>query len=243
LRVSGAVCKLCCMTTTKHTNCTHPATKAGRAACRNAAAQGITVEELRSRTIQANATVSRRAMIAAKHAAKPEPVDYSTMDYAFETTECDKCFGSGTPGYLPHYAGIYGGVCFSCNKGGNNKTGRKLTRAGAAAKKAHDAWIVEHLSVRLDSLKPGDRFRPSMTEGWRTVVEIDAEPHYAGKMTVGSGDNAVTTEMWHITVTTQKMSFSMDKDRTVIRAASQDERSALIAAIANRKGTILTPKN
>lgn len=206
---------------TTHTNCTHPSTKAARAACRKGTPQPTPASPLAS-------TVT---------------VDYATMDYAFETTECPKCWGSGTPGYLMHYAGVYGGVCFSCNKGGNNKTGRILTRAGRAAKKAHDEWITANLTVRLDSLKPGDRFRPSMTEGWRTVVSIDTEPHYSGTMTVGSGDNAVTTEMWHITVTTKKMTFSMDKDRTVIRAATQAERSALIAHIANRKGTIITPKN
>jgi hypothetical protein len=82
-----------------------------------------------------------------------------------------------------------------------------------------------------------------MTEGWKTIVEIDTTPHYAGKMTVGSGDNAVTTEMWHIDVKTKNGTIhSMDKDRTVIRPATQAERSALIAHIAGLKGTHLTPK-
>lgn len=211
---------------TTHTNCTHPATKAARAACRKGQAQPTTVE----------AVVKTAAKIAA------EPVDYSTMDYEFDTIECRKCWGSGTPGYLPHYAGIYGGVCFSCNQGGGNTTGRKLTRAGQAAKAKHDAWIVEHLSVPLTSLKPGDKFRPSMTEDWRTIVAIDSEPHYAGKYTIGSGDNAVTTEMWHINVETKKMHFSMDANREVIRPATQAERSALIAHIAGLKGTHIKPK-
>lgn len=212
---------------TTHTNCTHPATKAARAACRQGRGVGPSVGP-------------KPAAKADRLAA--EPVDYSTFDYEFDSEECWKCAGSGTPGFLSHYAGVYGGVCFSCNPGGGNTTGRKLTRAGKAAKKAHDDWIVANLSVRLDSLKPGDKFRPSMTEGWKTIVEIDAEPHFAGRMTVGSGDDAVTTEMWHITVTTKKMSYSMDKDRTVIRAASQAERSALMAHLANRKGFIITPK-
>lgn len=214
---------------TTHTNCTHPATKAARAACR----KGLAPTDV--------SRIASSSALAAKANAKP--VDYATMDYAFETTECEKCFGSGTPGYLMHYAGVYGGVCFGCNKGGNNKTGRKLTRAGVAAKKAHDEWVTANLSVRVDSLKPGDRFRASLTEGWRTIVSIDPEARYAGKYTIGSGDNAVTTEMWHITVETKNMTFSMDRDREVIRAATQAERSALMAHLSNRKGFILTPKN
>jgi hypothetical protein len=216
---------------TTHTNCTHPATKAARAACRAASAKG---EARENRT--ALETHVKRIKAGATE-------DYSNVDYSFDSEECWKCAGSGTPGFLSHYAGIYGGVCFSCNPGGGNTTGRKLTRAGKAAKAKHDAWIVANLSVRLDSLKPGDRFRPSMTEGWKTIVEIDTTPHYAGKMTVGSGDNAVTTEMWHIDVKTKNGTIhSMDKDRTVIRPATQAERSALIAHIAGLKGTHLTPK-
>lgn len=211
------------MTTTKHTNCTHPATKAARAACRKGSAQPVA---------------------AAPRSPLAEAVDYTKFDYAFDSTECPKCFGSGTPGYLSQYAGIYGGVCFRCNSGGGNTTGRILTRAGQAAKKAHDAWIAEHLTIPARDLQPGMKFRRIGTsDGWRTVVSINPEPYHAGSMTIGSGDDAVTTEMWHIDITTQKITLSMSADAPVQRTATQAERAELIAAIAGRKGTILTPKN
>lgn len=211
---------------TTHTNCTHPATKAARAACR----KGLAPTDV--------ARIASSSALAAKANA-----DYSTMNYEFETTVCDRCFG-GTPGYLAHYAGVYGGVCFGCNKSGNSKTkGRKLTRAGAAARKAHDAWIADHLMIPARDLQPGMKFRPSPVDGWKTVVSIDAEPRRTGTMTVGSGDDAVTTEMWSITVETKNCHYGLGVDSPVQRAATPEERNALIAAIAGRKGTILTPKN
>lgn len=53
---------------TTHANCTHPKTKAARALCRTAAASGRTHDEQRKLNIQDNATASRRAVIADKHA-------------------------------------------------------------------------------------------------------------------------------------------------------------------------------
>lgn len=207
------------MTTTKHTDCTHPATKAARAACRKGTAQPVAKTE----------------------AASPLATDYTNVDYAFETTECDRCAG-GTPGFLAHYAGVYGGVCFKCNKSGQSKSkGRVLTRAGAAAKKAHDAWIADHLMIPARDLKPGMMFRPSPVEGWKTVVSVE-EPRKNGTTTIGSGDNAVTTENWMITVVTQKMTWGLMVDSLVQRNATPEERAALIAHIANRKGTIITPR-
>lgn len=196
------------MTTTTHTNCTHPATKAARAACRKG-----------------------KAPVAEAPAASPLAAitDYTNVKYEFESVTCIRCLGSGT-----YPSAAWNGVCLGCNG-----TGKKLTRAGLAAKKVHDAWIADHLMVRADSLTAGDKFRPNRVDGWKTVVSIDTEPHYVGKSTIGTGDDAVTTEMWHITIVSQKTTWSMPADSLVQRNATPAERNALIAAIANRKGTIL----
>jgi hypothetical protein len=216
------------MTTTKHTDCTHPATKAARAACR----KGLAPTDV--------ARIARSSAIAAKDNA--EAVDYSTVDYAFETAECDRCFGSGQPGYLSHYAGVYGGVCFKCNKSGNNKSaGRILTRAGRAAKEAHDAWIADHLMIPVTDLQPGMKFREAHS-GWRTVVSVEGLRTNGVSVTRDDEGNEVRTPITHFTVTTQKITISFLANATVQRVATPEERSQLIAAIANRKGTILTPK-
>ena len=214
--------------TTTHTNCTHPSTKAARALCRTAAASGRTHDEQRKLTILDNATASRRAMIDAK------PVDYSAFKYEFEADTCWKCSGTG---HLPHYAGIHGGVCYSCNG-----SGKKLTRAGRAAKKIHDEWIASHLMVEAATLKPGDKFRPTAVDGWKTIVEIDYDARYVGTSTVGSGDAAKTTEIYHISIVSQKCTWSMPADSLVQRSATPAERNVLIALIADRKGTILTAR-
>lgn len=227
----GWSCSVLGMTTTSHTNCTHPATKAARAACR----KGMT--DLGYATPSAYSTAPGRKELN-------EPVDYSSMTYAFETTECGRCAGNSAPGYIDGYAGIYGGVCFACNKSGQSKSkGLVLTRAGAAAKKAHDEWLQAHCMISARDLQPGMKFRPNAVDGWKTVVEIDAEPRFAGTYTIGSGDNAVTTEMWHVMIKTQRTSYGIGADSLVMRAPTDEERTALIAHIANRKGTILTPKN
>lgn len=214
------------MTTTRrsHADCTHPSTPAARAACR----KGQHEAGLNSKVLATEAQLDEMAAWL----DKPAAVDYSTMTYRFETETCSRCAGTGT-----YPSSAWNGVCLGCN--GN---GESLTRAGRAAKKIHDQWMIDNLTVEARTLQPGQKFQPNQVDGWKTVVEIDTEPHYVGKSTIGSGDNAVTTEMWHITIRTQRTSYGMPADSSVIRSATAEERNALLTRIAKLKGTILTAR-
>jgi hypothetical protein len=207
---------------TTHTNCTHPATKAARAACRKASHEAarntarVSVEELQA---------------AVDAMTKTAPADYSSMKYEFENTTCGRCAGTGT-----YPSAAWNGVCLGCNG-----RGWVLTRAGKAAKAIHDQWITDHLTITAAELKVGDKFRPNAVDGWKTVVEIDPNGGTV-TTTIGSGDNAVTTTKQNMIIRTIKTSYGMPADSPVIRSATPDERNLLIDRIAKLKGTLLTPR-
>ena len=215
------------MTTTRrsHADCTHEATSAARAICRKAADSGRTHDEQIKLIIRDNRTASRKAIIETKI------TDYSAFNYAFDSVQCWKCSGTG---HLPHYAGIHGGVCFSC--GGAGKT---LTRSGKAAKKKHDAWVDAHLMIAVPDIEVGMKIKPSPRDGFKTIT-AKGEPKTNGRSKIGDGP-------WvdHIVIVFDTMksgSYGLTTTSTVQRAATPEERNELVAHIASLKGTILTPR-
>lgn len=94
---------------------------------------------------------------------------------AFETTDCDRCGGSGMYGPMC----IDSGRCFGC--GGK---GIRLSRAGKIARDRYDA-IMGKMHVRIDEIKAGDRIKIELAhtrawqmrkrEAWYTVLEITSK--------------------------------------------------------------------
>lgn len=66
----------------------------------------------------------------------------------YEMGTCSRCGGSG------HYSFnlVHGTTCYGCSG-----TKRKLTKAGAKARAAVEAFKAEHFSVPVEQLKAGDR--------------------------------------------------------------------------------------
>ncbi len=97
------------------------------------------------------------------------------MKITFETTECGRCDGTG-------FYAI--GSCYGC--GGS---GRKMTRKGAAARKAVDEKRAEVYSRPVTEIQVGDRVwlaggGMASAAKFREVLSVSA-PHQNGTSTVG----------------------------------------------------------
>ena len=146
--------------------------------------------------------------------------------YEFERETCGRCSGTGR-----YPSAAWNGVCLGCQG-----QGKSLTAAGRAAKKAHDAWVTERLTISVRSIEVGMKIRPSQIDGWKTITAI-GEEHTNGRSKIGDGD---WTDVRMITVTTAKSgTYGLLADGTVTRAATQDEKRELIASIAHLKGVTL----
>lgn len=193
-----------------HTNCTHPATKAGRAACRKGRPMPTAIE-------------AKAAQVEAPRLIK---------SISFETTTCDRCGGTA---YMPFSA--WGGVCLKCNKSGKGN-GQMLTRAGKAAAKAFDDYIAAHHTKMMIDLQPGDMVRS--VNGRHTVVEVDPTMMHNGTCTIGAGDNARTFSSIYITVRYAKFTEQVGPYVEAILQPRGDDMQAAFRHVANRKGVTVT---
>lgn len=165
---------------TTHSHCTHPATKAGRAACRKAAA----------------GTIVLTAKIA-KAAAEQSPASRQIKSIKWDRETCPRCGGTGA-----YPSSMWGGICLLCSG-----VGSRLTRAGKAAVKKYDAFLAAHYTQLAVDLKPGQKI---FKQGrWVTVHAVDTDhikQSINGSCTIGAGDNAYSFCSIHMSYTTKMKS-------------------------------------
>jgi hypothetical protein len=207
------------MTTTSHTNCTHPATKAGRAACRKARAQGT-----------APAPTVKIAKAQAETALAPRLI----KSIMFETMTCGRCAGTGQ---FP--SAMWQGVCLGCSG-----VGIVRTRNGKAAARKYEAYLAAHHTITAIDLKAGDKIRKMGR--WVTVHDVDTDyARYSanGFCTIGTGDNAYSFCSINISYVTKTktesvLNFVAPYADVIVRPQG-DAQQAAFRAVANLKGTIV----
>jgi hypothetical protein len=159
---------------TTHTNCSHPATKAARAACRKAA----------------GSTVTPRVTVA-KAAAEALPAIRSIK---WDRETCDRCGGTGR-----YPSAMWNGVCLGCSG-----VGDRLTRSGKAAVKKYDAFLAANYSKAAIDLQPGDKIFKQGRWVTVHAVDIDFPKMSGnGFCTIGAGDNAYSFCSIHMSYTTK----------------------------------------
>ena len=162
---------------TTHTNCTHPATKAARAACRRAAG---------------STTIPRVAV--AKAQAEAAPAARQIKSVVWERETCTRCGGTGR-----YPSACWNGVCLGCNG-----QGTKLTPNGKRAVTKYNAFLAANYTATVADLKPGDKI---FKQGrWVTVHDIDLDyTKYSGNgyTTIGAGDNAYSFCSIYVAYTTK----------------------------------------
>lgn len=147
--------------------------------------------------------------------ANTATVDYSLTTFEFERRACGRCGGTGR-----YPSARWNGVCLACQG-----AGKILTRAGRAAKKIHDAWIAENLTVEAQTLRVGDRFRPSShVNDWKTIESIQV------------------MEGGQVVLATKHMNYVLPLTGEVLRTATPEEHNALVIRLARLKGTVLTAR-
>jgi DnaJ-class molecular chaperone len=210
---------------TTHTNCTHPATKADRAACR------------KGRVAKPSAANLGLEMMPTAKAAKAEavkPAEALIASIAYETVTCDRCAGSGT-----YPSAAWQGVCLKCSGKGN-----MLTRNGRAAYKKYEAYLAaNHTKLAID-LQPGDDIRKMGR--WVRVHDVDTTiRNHGGHTTIGSGDNAVSFCSIFINYTTRLADGTTvlngvgPYDTMIVRPRGEAQQLAF-RHVANMKGCIVT---
>lgn len=205
------------MTTNAHTDCTHPATKAGRAACRKARAAGTTIMPI--------------AAVAKAAADAPVAIIKSIK---WERVTCDRCGGTGT---MPFSA--WGGVCLKCMG-----PGTVLTRAGKAARDKYTAYLVANHSKMMIDLQPGDVVRDNNGKR-RTVVSVDPIIRKGGQLTTGipGTESEVTMTNLHIIVNYKNESHHTGAYSTIIVPPEGEALQAAMRHVANMKGAIIEYAN
>lgn len=218
------------MTNTTHTNCTHPATKAGRAACRKARAAGTTIT-------MPTAAVAKAATIPTHDAGPyrdPSSGEALIASIKFEDEPCGRCSGTGT-----YPSSAYQGVCLGCS---GSKT--KLTRAGRAAYKKYEAYLAANHTKMMIELQPGDDIRK--LGRYVRVHDVDTTlRNHGGHATIGSGENAVSfctifmTYTTHMADGTDCVNSVGPYSHVIVRPRGEAQQLAF-RHVAAMKGAILT---
>lgn len=209
----------------KHTACTHPATPAGRAACRKGNPAPVAPE----------GDVKR---LARKAGLKVDAIDYTQVkSVGFETETCMRCGGSGT-----YPSSCWNGVCLGCSG-----AGVRFTRRGAAAYKKYWAYVEANNTVRADELVAGDMFLGSQRK-WVRVIESKAGDFGTTRSRIGGEDQPwiETKQDWAI-VTKMRDGSEMQRISTsstsYVKRPSGENFRAAVAQVAKLAGTILTMKD
>ncbi len=200
-------------TNTSHSNCTHPATKSARAACRKGrlnAGPEVTF---------ANVTMAPALAAAMQRIVKIE----------WERETCSRCAGTGQ-----YPSPAWQGVCLKC--GGK---GKMLTRAGRAALAKYDAYLAAHHTKNMIDLEPGDIVRDH--DGRRTVVEVDRTIKPMGTTSIGveGTDSYVTYTNLTITVKYRSTSYIIGPYCKIALVPRGEEAQAAFRHVAHMKGAIV----
>lgn len=140
----------------------------------------------------------------------------ATINYQQET--CGRCGGSGSYSFNL----MHGSVCYGCS-------GRKvrLTKAGANAAAAVNAFIVENFTVPVASLNVGDRVRYDGVARTITAIEFQGGNQY------GSLNNATGEMEWSggVSITFNKPIKSQFGAFSTVGMANR-QTSTLVKAVA-----------
>lgn len=93
----------------------------------------------------------------------------------FETETCSRCGGSGE-----YPSAAWQGMCLGCNR-----TGRRMTRRGKAAKRRYDE-LIEAMSKPVTDVEVGDRVQFASSPKWYTVSS--SKPYFPQEGAQMSGD-------------------------------------------------------
>lgn len=202
---------------TTHTNCTHPATKAARAACRRD---------------KASADIAGAAVARAKAAGfVPAPAHKLIVKIAWERETCSRCGGTGR-----YPSAMWQGMCLKCEGGG-----QMLTRAGRAALAKYNAYLELHHSVRMIDLQPGDVTRTARGER-RTVVNVDPTIQRGGTCTIGVKGSPTEVSFCSLTITVhfQKVTQIVGPYVTTIVPPKGEAMQAALRHVEKMKGALVT---
>lgn len=203
---------------TTHTDCTHPATKAARAACR------------RTRTAEtlAGDAVARVAVAKAQAETPAAPRRIAKVEWDRET--CTRCGGTGR-----YPSAMWQGVCLGCNG-----LGRKLTRAGKAALAKYDAYMAANHSKMMIDLQPGDVVRDQHGRR-RTVVSVDPEIRHNGTCAIGveGTDSYVISSSLTILVNYKREAHYVGPFDTIAVPPKGEALQAAFRHVANMKGALI----
>jgi hypothetical protein len=207
---------------TTHTNCTHPATKSARAACRKAAnAQGD--------------TTPRVTVAQARKAAEAPEASRLIKSVMWDRTTCDRCGGTAM---MPFAA--WGGVCLKCNQSGKGD-GTIITRAGKAARDKYEAYLTANHSKMMIDLQPGDVVRDNHGKR-RTVVSVDTNVQHGSTVTIGTegNDNFHTYSSLRIIVRYLRETHHVGPFETIVVPPRGEALQAAFRHVANMKGCHVT---
>jgi hypothetical protein len=144
---------------------------------------------------------------------------------SFELTECGRCGGCGEFSFNLRD----GTRCYGC--GG---TGKTLSRAGKAARKAYEA-IMAGMTHTYADVKPNDRVRPPATYAgprkWRTVADVTIRG--------GAKRDGVAIDTYHVTFADGSGVAALGGS-TPIDIYDRDIFMAAVRRIADLKGAIVT---
>lgn len=210
----------------KHTACTHPATPAGRAACR-----------------KGNATPAADTVAEATKAVRSPKVSVDltqVKSVGFETETCMRCGGSGT-----YPSACWNGVCLGCSG-----SGVRFTRRGLAAYKKYWAYVEANNTVNVTELEAGDMFLGDHRK-WVRILRVERGDYGTSTCTVGvkgSGTEVVTTTHYTVQLITRmkdgrEMARTSGEDATYVKRPSGEAFRAGVAQVAHLSGTILTMKD
>jgi len=148
------------------------------------------------------------------------------MNISFEKNTCGRCNGVGR---INAYSHVYGGVCFGCNG-----VGTKLTRKGAAARKAYDAAMT----IEASELKVGMIVWDTGIDGKDRRRKIASIGPSIGVHT----SDGVVIPMLDITYVSKNSTWthSMSETHKIRMALSPTNSHLAIEALAKLKGATIT---
>ena len=147
----------------------------------------------------------------------------------FETRVCSRCGGDGT---RIEYMHVENGRCFKCGR-----TGRVLTKRGAAASDAYTAAVT----MPVKDLAPGQRISYTVTQSVVPLV-IRRVSGTVERITLSRpSPSARLRATWvpMVQVETEKRDLELDLEGTVRRAVTREESQAILRGLAAKyKGIV-----
>jgi hypothetical protein len=147
------------------------------------------------------------------------------ISVAFELTACGRCGGCGEYSFNLRD----GSTCYGCSG-----SGKALSRAGKAARKAYEA-VMSGMTHTYADVKREDRVRPPSTYAgprmWRTVADVE--------IFHGSKRDGVPTPCYRLTFTNGESVQALG-GTTPIDIYDRDVFLAAVRRVVNLKGAVVT---